>query len=285
MDIYSQITYVIKTFILPCLIVCGFLSNMISFFVMKQIKTSTGTAKYMTYLALVDSGVLIVGGLGLLTLNCSIPFDSIPMLSLIECKLIPFMFYSFADYSVIIIVLMTAERFYGVWRPLSAKKFSKLKTIRFSLLFGWLICLLINFHFISAHSLAVYDIIEYEPDADNLSQAKAKDYVCEYVVWKDFYEIYWVFIDSFIYSFVPSFIILTLNFLIIKMLKKANKTNRNLNEMAQISFRKRKKLEIILSKSNKDMSCRTCTFSLNNQKTNRYSSKNVIVSRIFNETI
>ncbi len=240
METYSDsASSVLKTIILPFLIVCGFISNTISFFVMRRIKTSS-TAKYMSFLALIDSGVLIVGGLSLCA-NTSY-YNSMPILSVIGCKLIPFMFYSFADFSVLIIVLMTFERFYGVWRPFEANKMSQTKIIRLNLFFGCLFCCLINCHFIFTHSLVSrtdhsastsisiqqhqstsYD---YSTTANN-DNIESSNYVCEYVIWKDFYEIYWIFIDSFIYSFIPSFLIFTLNILIITMLNKADKIAMN----------------------------------------------------------
>ena len=181
MDTYSQIAHLIKTFTQPLLIVCGFILNMISFIVMKRIKTSSGTAKYMAFLALIDSGVLIMGGLSQLTETNF--YNSIPMLSLIGCKLIPFLLYSLSDLSVLIIVMMTAERFYGVWRPLEANKLSKTKTIRWSLLVGCLFCFFINCHFIFTHSLVVH-----KSDENNLEENKSEtkqDYVCEYIIWKE----------------------------------------------------------------------------------------------------
>ena len=42
------------------------------------------------------------------------------------------MFYSFADYSVFIIVLMTFERFYAVWKPFKAKQMNKKRIFRFN---------------------------------------------------------------------------------------------------------------------------------------------------------
>jgi len=175
----------------------------------------------MSFLALIDSGVLIAGSLSLFA-NTSY-YNSIPMLSVIGCKLIPFLFYSFADFSVLIIVLMTFERFYGVWRPFQANEISQTKIIRLNLFFGCLFCCLINCHFIFTHSLVARKQHQQQQSEDD----NQSNYVCEYVIWKDFYEIYWIFIDSFIYSFIPSFLIFTLNILIITMLNKADNIAMN----------------------------------------------------------
>jgi hypothetical protein len=144
--------------------------------------------------------------------------------SLIRCKLIPFMFYSFADFSVLIIVLMTFDRFYGIWHPFKAKTMRRTKIIRSNLLFGCLFCLLVNIHLLFSHS------------AEVIASANATPvYACEYLIWRNFYEHYWIFIDSFIYSFIPSFLICILNILMIIMLKKADKINKSLNQSAKSS--------------------------------------------------
>jgi hypothetical protein len=70
----------------------------------------------------------------------------------------------------------------------------------------------------------------------------AELYVCEYIIWKDFYEFYWIFIDASIYSFIPSVLIFILNILMIGILKKAEKKSRNLNEVKSI---KRNSLEMV----------------------------------------
>ena len=234
MVIYSSIANILKMFLFPIL-ACGFITNTISFLVMKRIKNSS-TAKYMSFLALVDSGVLLAGGLSI----ClhSINYDSFYLISFLACKFIPFSFYSLADYSVLLIVSMTGERFYGVWKPFSWNKISKDRLIRLNLIFGCLFCCLLNSHFLFTHSLVdqVNDTSnvsfkgKYQTDSFNSNKA---DYVCEYVYLKDFYDHYWVYIDASIYSFIPSFLIFTLNILIIRMLNKADKINSNLSQKYQ----------------------------------------------------
>lgn len=246
MGTYYNISYVLKMFLFPIL-VFGFITNTISFIVMKRIKSSS-TAKYMSFLALVDSGVLLVGGLSLWA--HSINYYSSRFISVIGCKLIPFMFYSLADYSVLIIVLMTGERFYGVWKPFKANK-NKLKVFRLNLIIGCIFCCLVNSHFIYTHTLVDHNNesesngvvfisasnskqqlqqVEYvDTIKSSSSSSTSSNYVCEYAIWKDFYEKYWVFIDASIYSFIPSLLIFSLNILIIRLLNKADKINSNLN--------------------------------------------------------
>lgn len=238
MKLYLQIAYIIQNILLPVLIICGFISNAISFVIMKRIKISA-TTKYMTFLALIDSCVLLIGGISFLL--SSIKYNSPELfISIIACKLIPFLFYSFADYSVLIIVLMTFERFYAVWKPFKAKKMNKKRVFRLNILIGSLFCCLVNFHFLITHSLVyqsdeknkIYnnnkDYFINESIVHDLIEKNKNNYICEYVMWNKFYENYWIYIDASVYSFVPSFLIITLNILIIILINKSNKSN-NLN--------------------------------------------------------
>jgi hypothetical protein len=209
---------------------------------MKRIKISA-TTKYMSFLALIDSGVLLIGGISF-WIN-SVKYNSSTFISIIACKLIPFLFYSFADYSVYIIVLMTIERFYAVWKPFKAKQMNKKRLFRFNILIGCLFCCLVNFHFLITHSLVYqpnfinnnnnnnidYSYLKSNESVHNFEEANKKNenYICEYHLWKEFYDYYWIYIDASVYSFVPSFLIITFNILIIILLNKAKNVNSNLS--------------------------------------------------------
>jgi len=298
MDTYSQISKVLESYIIPIIIVCGFISNTTSFLVMRRIKKSS-TAKYMTILALIDSGVLIVGGLNRYVSTSN--YSSRILFSTLVCKLSPFMFYSFADFSVFIIVLMTFERFYCVWRPLEASKLNQTKLFRFNLLVACFFCCLINCHFIFSHSLV--SLNSFKPDnisesivikpisinissfTDHLIDSSSSNYACEYVIWKDFYEIYWIYIDSFIYSFLPSLIILTLNILIIKMLNKANRTNLSLGGSNKVQNKKAQhSLEMVLLKRSDRIQCKHLSKSFQCIKSERHSfnSLRILLEKISN---
>jgi hypothetical protein len=196
---------------------------------MKRIKISA-TTKYMSFLALIDSGVLLIGGISL-WIN-TINYSSLLTVSIVSCKLIPFLFYSLADYSVVIIVLMTFERFYGVWRPFQSNKMNNNNK---NLIISCLFCCLINCHFLFTHSLVFDDHHNHHLASNETTKMTTiieqhnTNFICEYIMWKDFYEKYWIFIDSSIYSFIPSFLIFILNILIISLLNNASKVNSRLS--------------------------------------------------------
>lgn len=240
MPCLNNTTFFLRKFILPILISCGFILNMFSFLVMKRIKGST--AKYMSFLGLVDSCVLLLGGVNLWL--HSVNYNSLPMATVIGCKLVPFLFYSLADYSVLIIVVMTGERFYGIWKPYHAKQINKKRLFKINLIGGAFFCSLVNLHFVFTHSLVEQDdlVFRYYNSSQvpiELDQPK-KNKICAYIIWKTFYEKYWIFIDASIYSFIPFMLITIFNILIIGLLNKAEKTNFKLSESVKSLDKKSK---------------------------------------------
>ena len=235
MSAYSTIASHLRSYGIPGLITIGIILNTMSFLVLKRIKSSS-TAQYMSFLGLVDTGVLLAGAFSIWLHYINL--DSLPFISWLGCKLTMFLFYTLADYSVLIIVIMTAERFYGVWKPVHANKWTRK---RFILIISFLFCCLLNSHFIFTHS-----IVEY-PDSIDESSASSSSFIthsnktinvnesitmntsaCEFVVWKEFYEKYWIFIDATIYSFIPFVAITLFNILIIRFLNRAEKINKQL---------------------------------------------------------
>ncbi len=214
------------------LIICGLMLNFFSFFLMKRITTTTTTtkiAKYISYLALIDSGVLLVGGLNLLTHSTYYyNYEFLTMTSVISCKLVPFLFYTLADYSVFIIVIMTAETCVDLWKKRRNNNNNN-KSFQNYLLIGFFACLIINSHFILTHNLLVTqnDFSDYNEDlneltlnASSLILADPNQNICIYVIWKEFYEKYWIYLDASIYSFIPFVFISIFNLLIMCSLKK-----------------------------------------------------------------
>lgn len=159
----SEVAYYLRAYFLPVLIIGGSVLNMLSFAVMRRIRSSI-TSNYMATLGLVDSGVLIIGGVSLWMHTVESSF-SFPLLSTMTCKLVPFALYTLADLSVFIIVIMTAERFYAVWRPLQASKRGKKRDFKMAMIASILICAAINSHFVFTHSTRRARVVDSENDA------------------------------------------------------------------------------------------------------------------------
>lgn len=106
---------ILREYVLPVLMVFGAVLNLLSFLIMRRMRNFSITSKYMSLLGLVDLSVLLVGAWA----NILEKFYSFSpnLLSVFLCKLVSFSFYFLADLSVFIIVIMTVERFYAVFRP------------------------------------------------------------------------------------------------------------------------------------------------------------------------
>ena len=88
--------------------------------------------------------------------------------------------------------------------PFKAKQMNKKRIFRFNIVIACLFCFLVNCHFLITYSLV------YQPsENNNKNLIPNENYVCEYVQWKEFYDYYWIYIDASVYSFVPSFLIIT----------------------------------------------------------------------------
>lgn len=174
----SEVAYVLRVYFLPVLIIGGAILNMLSFAVMRRIRSSI-TSNYMATLGLVDSGVLMIGGVSLWMHTVDSNF-SFPLLSTITCKIVPFALYSLLDLSVFIIVIMTAERFYAVWRPLQANKRANKSEFKLAMICSIVVCAAINSHFVFTHSTMKAKFVNHSDILDlnkpNIEGIKHEDF-------------------------------------------------------------------------------------------------------------
>jgi hypothetical protein len=248
--------YYVRSYVLPCLIVMGVFLNTLSFLVMRRMRSYSTTSKYMGFLALIDSGVLIVGGCANWLFAQSYYTFSMSLLSRLSCKLISFSVYFMTDLSVFIIVIMTGERFYAVWRPVQASKMSKNKKFRLNMFGAVLLSTIVNGHFLFTHSIVNSqpvtcpnnitnqttstennDLYLQKNSSSRVSENNVTAVVydpselkCSHAMWEIFYFKYWIYIDASIYSFVPFTLLFMFNVLIVKNLYKASKESVKLKE-------------------------------------------------------
>ena len=225
MSVYSICSVYLKLYVIPSLIGVGIILNMASFSVLKSYKSSS-IAQYMSFLGLIETFVLIIGAISLYS------FNTVSFITVFGCKSTLFLYYSLADYSVYIIIIMTFERFYGVWRPVQANKSTKNNYILFIAL---IFCLLVNSHLAFTHTM----VTQYVN-----STVEANNSACEYVIWNEFYETYWIYIDATIYSFMPFCILTILNTLIFTCLKKAETNNQTANQLNLKNYNKSSETQV-----------------------------------------
>ena len=118
------------------------------------------------------------------------------------CKAFQFLACTMSDYSVLIILIITVEKFYAVSYPYKASqvKFCKkrLRIIFFSALF---ICSIINSYFLfSLKLIEVNSTIGYNASFNNPNTLVS---ICTYSKWNYFYANSWPYINATIYSFLP----------------------------------------------------------------------------------
>ena len=225
MDNIFQAVYFLRVYTLPVIIIIGTILNLLSFFVMRRIKSSTSF--YFSILGLSDTLVLLTGGLNL-WLSSAFNFYLVHF-STSVCKIYLFISYSMLDFSVWIIVLTTAEKLYAVSHPLDAHSLrTKTKKSLMIVIIAFFFCLVVNSHFLITHSMIYFEAVknetlnQIENNTQTVTNQELLDLsICSYNKWNEFYEAYWAIFDATIYSFLPFSLISIFNVLILIYLKKA----------------------------------------------------------------
>ena len=217
----SPAAHIIRVYCLPFIIIIGAAFNLLSFFVMRRIESTTFSF-FMSIISVTDTILLFTGALNLWVFAA---FNwSIVTTSTITCKLLPFLIYTALDFSILIIINVTAKKMYAILKPLEAihSKENVKKSVCFALL-TLVICSAINSHFLFSQSLNIINV------NNNFNKTLIK--MCTNDIrWNKFYDYYWPYIDATIYSFLPFILITVFNVLIIKGLLEEAKKSYKLQE-------------------------------------------------------
>jgi hypothetical protein len=258
----------IRIYCLPVVVIIGTILNMFSFLVMRRV-TST-TSLYMTILSVTDTMFLLADAFNLWLLT---KFNwSFIQLSSFSCKMLPFINNTMRQLSVLIIVIMTGEKLFAVAYPLEARgRVGRTKSLLIIFLL-LILCLIANCHYLFTHSF-LYLIVD--------NQSNSSTNMCVNTKWKFFYEKIWPFLDSTIYSFIPSILLSVFNFLIVISLIRAAKerskfrvfkTKSSIGRLISLSLKNPE--EIMTTNNIKRLSVPHCT--LNHRLINkRISNKHI----------
>jgi hypothetical protein len=152
----------------------------------------------------------------------------------VACKIVSFIIYMMLDFSVLIIVVMTAEKLYAVTRPMRCHqlKFNKKRSIIFMFL-AFMLSFIINSHYLYTHSIVYFNdsINDQFNDSNNMT---TKDAYCTYNKWNEFYLTYWAYIDATAYSFLPFTLLCTFNILIVVFIIRAAKARSKLKQHQEL---------------------------------------------------
>ena len=207
-------TNVVEYYMLPLIFLMGTFCNIMTFCVMRRKKMRhQSTYFYMAVLALTDEMVLIFGCLNFwIYLNY---LTNLTLLSNMSCKLVCLLFYATLHFSVWMVVIMTIERFIAVALPLQAMHLCTVKRAKMATCLLAAIILAINAHFLFTHMLKAG-----ANDSMNCMPTGPKT--------EEFMNKIWPWIDASIYSFVPLFLLIFFNILIIWSLVRAS---RNIDKL------------------------------------------------------
>ncbi|CAF0915806.1 unnamed protein product [Didymodactylos carnosus] len=170
------------------------------------------TCYYMGILAITDTFVLLLGFTVAWTYMVNRKW-SLLLQSSYTCKLLSVLFYTVADYSVWLVVMMSIDRCIAVAKPLHVNSICTVKRAKFCVCLLAFISFLINVHFIFTHKL-------YRDD-DFSECSHFPEY--EYFIIR-----IWPWVDAAVYSVLPFILLLTMNLIIVQRLWYARKSSDKL---------------------------------------------------------
>ena len=199
-------------YVTPVLFLCGIVGNILVFAVLarKQMQSVSAYA-YLLVLSVADSLVLIMGLLRLWVANL-FRYD-VRIEAKWVCKLLSFAGYTVTDYSVWLIVAVTAERFVAVMWPLTALEANKSNTgVRRAILI--MIAMFLTLVSINAHLLWTTSI-EQKGGHSNFTNLTSYPTCTAAEGYGTLVNVVWPWIDAVMYSVLPLILLTVLNVLII----------------------------------------------------------------------
>lgn len=198
----------------PLVTFLGTVGNVLSFLVMKRKSMrNNSTCFFMSVLAVADTVVLYFGCLRR-WVTYQYNWDIINYSSA-GCKIFSILNYWGFDFAVWILVAMTIDRFIALRWPLKSIIYATVSRAKKTSILIALILLPVNVHFLWTVDLSEDDNCQPKDD-----------------IYRHFIENEWVWIDATLYSFVPFFLLLVFNVLIIFDNRKALARQRILKGMA-----------------------------------------------------
>ncbi|XP_064598811.1 probable G-protein coupled receptor 139 [Liolophura sinensis] len=202
----------------PVLLVLGIIGNVLSFIILRhRMMTKQSTYLYLAALTVADTLVLFVGPLRVWVsqfTDLDIKDQSNEL-----CKLVVFMGYTTSDISVWLIIAVTIERYIVVCHPLHANTMCNIPRAK-KVILTLVVCLsAINLHFFWTVELSKNPRKNSQSDVGNNSLFCDGGEEFSYLVGG-----LWPWVDAFLYSFLPFFIITILNCVIIRRVTQAYKS-------------------------------------------------------------
>lgn len=213
----------ILLYVPPVLLIIGTFGNLFSFCILIRNAKNASTYSYLSVLAITDLLVLYSGLFRVWIGQFMIQLETI---NNFMCKTVIFLGYVSSDTSVWLIVAMTIERAIVVTFPLKAHTICNTRHARWGI-----ISIVGLFIFINCHFLWSVELVHFTFNSTVISKCHPTD---GYIRLN---EDIWPWVDAVIYSFLPSFIILVLNSLIILNVISARNARKRLRQQSKLFLR------------------------------------------------
>lgn len=161
----DQVEIIVKSYVLPCVLAFGLFGNLLFLFVVARVRSMrTITNMYLTNLAIADLIYLSVGvGEKLWRFNVSpVKNDSTPFGN-IGCIFFPFVVDITYNASVLLVTMVTVERYYAICKPFWHRRMATWKRTVKLITATWIVSLCLAAMLIPGHYPMVYRCFIY-PD-------------------------------------------------------------------------------------------------------------------------
>jgi len=211
----------------PIFFIVGLIGNMLSAVILtRPPMRSISTYRYLAVLSFTDSLVLSVGLLRMWLGQLLIGNDILHQWTW-TCKLVNVVGYTVSNFSVWLIVAVTAERFIAVCYPLMAPSVCSRRRSTRIILSVLAVQLIIHIHFAWTVSVQAKDKVAYFQPETEVRCVASKGFETLIV------EV-WPWVDAAIYSFVPFVVIMALNSM---MMRQVIASKRNRGQLCQQTSR------------------------------------------------
>ncbi|XP_063966419.1 neuromedin-U receptor 2-like [Lytechinus pictus] len=162
----DQVEIIIKSYVLPCVLAFGLFGNLLFLFVVARVRSMrTITNMYLTNLAIADLFYLSVGvGEKLWRYHISPVKDDRTPFGNIGCVFFPFVVDTTYTASVLLVTMVTVERYYAICKPFWHRRMATRKRTIKLIVATWIVSLCLAAMLIPGHYPMVYRCLIYPDD-------------------------------------------------------------------------------------------------------------------------
>lgn len=233
MILYQQITWILSVYVDSCVMIIGCIGNVIAFRILSPKAKLCSTFTYFSSLAVFNIAALLTNGIYFLLL---VRFD-IDLIIVLDCNAVLFSYFAFSQMSSLLLGITCVERACVVWFPFRAKTQMTVLKSRIVLACAFLVISGLNWQYLGG--------LQKSDDGGNENyevKCQGKNQII--AVYNN---VIYPWVDSVLYSLLPSVLILSMNVAAVVGLKRSRKAVQSANP-AKTRFERRVTiLTVILS--------------------------------------